>query len=169
MLRRVRAEQLQRRLLLGLGRETDGDGWVFSHDGNTLWEPGAFSLAFARMVKRARLSHVRFHDLRHSFGTLALSVGVDLKTVSAALGHSTIAMTANMYMHAVEALQSEAAGRIDALLRDAVGGAAVALPDAVMGAFVPQRCHIEPARTEKPRRDGVFLVAPTGVEPVSPP
>lgn len=169
VLRRVRAEQIQRRLLLGLGREFDGDGWVFSRDGTELWEPGAFSLAFAKMVKRARLPHVRFHDLRHSFGTLALSAGVDLKTVSAALGHSTIAMTANTYVHAVEALQSEAAGRIDTLLRSAVEGATGSKQDAGRGAFVPQACQSERVSTKKPRRSGDFMVAPTGVEPVSPP
>ena len=40
-----------------------------------------------RVLKRAGLSKVRFHDLRHTFATLALQNGVDIKTVSGMLGH----------------------------------------------------------------------------------
>ncbi len=54
---------------------------------------------------------------------LALAPGVDLKTVSTALGHSTIAMTANIYMHAVEVLDRDAANRLDAMLGKTVGDA----------------------------------------------
>lgn len=125
VLRRVRREQNERRLALGLGRLEDG--WVFSLDGEQPIEPGAFSFKFAQIVKRSNIQHVRFHDLRHSFGTLALASGVDLKTVSSALGHSTIAMTANTYVHAVEALQDDAAARIDGLLGHVVTGARTTL------------------------------------------
>ncbi len=172
VLRRRHAEQLERRLLLGLGRN-DGDGWVFTRADETPWEPGAFSLAFARLVKRAKLRHIRFHDLRHSFGTLAIESGVDLKTVSAALGHSTIAMTANTYVHAIEALHRDAATRIDTLLGRAVSDA-IRLPaeigaDSVPKGAVPQRCHKRSVTKKKARGYGLSVVAPTGVEPVSPP
>ena len=40
-----------------------------------------------RVLKRAGLPRVRFHDLRHTFATLALQNGVDVKTVSGMLGH----------------------------------------------------------------------------------
>jgi integrase len=58
--------------------------------------------------------------LRHSYGTLALAAGTDQKTISAALGHSTISTTANIYLHAVESLQQEAANRIDLIAADAL-------------------------------------------------
>ena len=66
---------------------------------------------------------MRFHDLRHSFGTLALASGVDLQTVSRALGHESTAITSRIYLHAIEALQEDAAARIDALLGNAVTSA----------------------------------------------
>lgn len=106
-----------------LGLTAREDGWVFTRADGSSWEPGAFSLAFARFVKRAKLPHVRFHDLRHSFGTLALASGVDLQTVSRALGHESAAITSRIYLHTVEALQEDAAARIDALLGNMVTSA----------------------------------------------
>ena len=99
------------------------DGWVFLRGDGSPWEPAAFSLSFARFVRRAKLPHIRFHDLRHSFGTLALASGVDLQTVSRALGHESTAITSRIYLHAVETLQDDAAARIDALLGNAVTSA----------------------------------------------
>lgn len=40
-----------------------------------------------RVLKRAGLPRIRFHDLRHTFATMALQNGVDVKTVSSMLGH----------------------------------------------------------------------------------
>jgi integrase len=121
ILRSEHAKKAARCLNRGAGR--DEDGWVFVRVDGSQWEPGAFSLAFARFVKQKRLPHVRFHDLRHSFGTLALASGVDLQTVSRALGHESAAITSRIYVHAIEALQVEAAARLDALLGKTVAAA----------------------------------------------
>ena len=40
-----------------------------------------------KILKDAGLEHIRFHDLRHTFATMALQNGVDIKTVSSMLGH----------------------------------------------------------------------------------
>ncbi|QNF31106.1 tyrosine-type recombinase/integrase [Metabacillus sp. KUDC1714] len=42
---------------------------------------------------------MRPHDLRHTSATFLLSQGIDLKTVSVRLGHSTIRITADIYAH----------------------------------------------------------------------
>jgi integrase len=68
------------------------------------------------MMRRSKLPLIRFHDLRHSYGSLGLAAGTDLKTISASLGHSTIATTANIYLHVVDSLQREAADRLDVIL-----------------------------------------------------
>ncbi len=162
ILRLRKAQQLEN--LESLGLDQDEETWVFTGADERAWEPGAFSLDFARFVKRAKLPHVRFHDLRHSFGTLALAAGVDLKTVSTALGHSTISMTANIYVHAVPSLQDEAAARIDALL-----GTTVLAPMGGPDIPVPLRCHAGVLGAPKPYEIRQNIVAPTGVEPVSQP
>ncbi len=162
----------QRRQQEAQGRDidlkVDDGGWVFTRADGSSWEPGAFSLAFARFVKRAKLPHVRFHDLRHSFGTLALASGVDLQTVSRALGHESTAITSRIYLHAIEALQEDAAGRIDALLGNAVTSAlANPLDPARLDKSVPQRCHATPLPIKNTRQIKRFLVAPTGIEPAN--
>jgi integrase len=58
--------------------------------------------------------------LRHASATVALAAGVDMKTTSTRLGHSTIVITADLYTHAVRALDVDAAERIERALAGAV-------------------------------------------------
>ena len=60
---------------------------------------------------------MRFHDLRHSAATILLEAKVHLKMVQERLGHSTIAMTADIYSHVSSGMQQEVAGRIDDLFQ----------------------------------------------------
>lgn len=54
---------------------------------------------FNHFLKRNNLKHMRFHDLRHTHATLLIANGIDMKTVSARLGHSTISTTMDIYTH----------------------------------------------------------------------
>ena len=62
-----------------------------------------------RVLKRAGLAQVRFHDLRHTFATLALQNGVDIKTVSGMLGHYSAGFTLDTYTHVTTSAKKEAA------------------------------------------------------------
>jgi len=166
-LRRQRFEQNERRALLGLGK--DGNAYVFDRKDGTLWNPDSLSWSFAQFIRLSKLPKIRLHDLRHSFATIALQAGVDLKTISASLGHSAIGVTANTYLHAVESLQKSAADRIEDVLGEAVGFGLATAPDAKNRCSVPQRCHKAAATTKKARGYRLSLVAPTGFEPVLPP
>jgi integrase len=68
------------------------------------------------VLKKAELPHIRFHDLRHSSATLALSQGIHPKVVAEMLGHSRISLTLDVYSHSLPNLQAEAADKISALL-----------------------------------------------------
>jgi integrase len=162
-LRQQKSEQAERRLVLGMGR--DENACVFDRPDGQPWNPDSFSWSFAELVRRSGVSRVRLHDLRHSHATIALGVGADLKMISAALGHSTIAVTANTYLHVTESMQRSHADRIGAALGEAVSGSI----GPIVGSSVPQPCHKPVKITKKPRGYKVFMVAPTGFEPVLPP
>ena len=69
-----------------------------------------------RVLKRAGLPRVRFHDLRHTFATLALQNGVDVKTVSGMLGHYSAGFTLDTYTHVTTSAQRQAAEAMEHVL-----------------------------------------------------
>ena len=73
-----------------------------------------------RVLKRAGLPRVRFHDLRHTFATLALQNGVDIKTVSGMLGHFSAGFTLDTYAYVTTSAQKEAARTMEKALTAAL-------------------------------------------------
>ena len=71
---------------------------------------------FQEALARAKLPHIRFHDLRHSAATFLLSQGFGLEDVKNLLGHSTIVLASNTYGHMLEQRQQEMARGMDAVL-----------------------------------------------------
>lgn len=78
--------------------------------------PDSINNMLKRVLDRAGLPSLRFHDLRHSFATLALQNGVDIKTVSGMLGHFSVGFTLDTYTHVTTAAQKEAAQTMGNLL-----------------------------------------------------
>lgn len=73
--------------------------------------------AFKRMVAKAGLPDtITFHSLRHTHATQLLAAGVDAKTVSKRLGHSSVAFTLQTYVHVVEEVERGAADTMGAIL-----------------------------------------------------
>ncbi|MDQ2664222.1 MAG: tyrosine-type recombinase/integrase [Candidatus Eremiobacteraeota bacterium] len=86
------------------------------------WQPDRFSSAFYYQAHKAGIA-VSFHGLRHSFATIAGRAGVPMKVISETLGHSTMALTADLYSHVFGDSKSEAALLIgDALARGREAG-----------------------------------------------
>ena len=110
-LRAHREQQEAERNTLGL--QVTGDSLVFSKHGGRPLSPNSLSSAYTRLVKKAGLSHVRFHDLRHTHATLMLKQGVHPKIVQERLGHANISITLDTYSHVTPGLQEAAALRFD--------------------------------------------------------
>ena len=77
-------------------------------------------ITFAKVLKKAGLPHIRFHDLRHSHATLLLKAGIHAKIVSERLGHANIGITLDTYSHVLPGLQERAAERFDEMLEPGV-------------------------------------------------
>ena len=124
LLREYKAEQQTQRILLGkLPARSD---LVFSHfDGKPL-DPSVVSHTFAKVLEKAGLPHIRFHDLRHTHATLLLKGGVHPKIVSERLGHANIGITLDIYSHVLPGLQEGAAEHFDDLVTRGNGGKMVA-------------------------------------------
>jgi integrase len=94
----------------------NAEGLLFPDPSTGLpWKPDHFSTTFGRRARRIGIN-VTFHGLRHSFATIALRARVPMKVVSDILGHTTTALTADLYTHVLEDMQHQAADAVGAAL-----------------------------------------------------
>lgn len=71
---------------------------------------------FARVLAAAGIEKRRFHDLRHTFTVESIRAGVDVKTLSEMLGHSSVSFTLDVYGHVTNTMQAEAAERLQTII-----------------------------------------------------
>ena len=92
--------------------------WIF-HNPTMPELPMAPSTAYDHLkvlLRRAELPPMRFHDLRHTFATHALTSGVDAKTLSGILGHTNASFTLDTYTHMTTDMHRKAAGVVGGFL-----------------------------------------------------
>jgi integrase len=116
-LRAHKVRQLEERLAAGSRWQDRTDfALVFTSGIGTPYEPHGLHDDFKRILIKAKLPDIRFHDLRHSAASLMLAQGIPLRSIQDILGHSSITLTANLYAHVGEQLRREAADAMDAVL-----------------------------------------------------
>ena len=113
-------------LLAELKKQTKGE-WMFpspAKEGEPR-NPTAVYNRFQLILERSHCKKIRFHDLRHTFATMALENGMDIKTLSAMIGHISAETTLNIYSHITDTMRQQAAVRID---RE-IGGTNAEMPE----------------------------------------
>lgn len=106
-------------------QSTLGDAW----DSNQQWVfPGMHGTVYTfenitknqlrPVLRRLGLPQIRFHDLRHTFATMLISKGINIKVVSEMLGHANVSITLRVYAHVLPHLQESAAQVIDDVIGD---------------------------------------------------
>lgn len=84
-------------------------------DGRPL-HPDTITSLFHEHCRRAGLSRIRLHDVRHSYATAALKAGIPAKVISERLGHSTAAFTLQTYTHVIPGMDATAADTVAQLI-----------------------------------------------------
>ena len=62
-------------------------------------EPRSYQNMFKRILKASKVKEYNFHVLRHTFATNCIKVGMDIKSLSEILGHASVDVTLNRYVH----------------------------------------------------------------------
>ena len=86
--------------------------FVFHRNGKPM-EQNYMRRVFKRILGKAGLRDIRFHDIRHTFASLLLSDGASPVYVKEQLGHSSIQMTVDIYGHLIPSSNREIVNRLD--------------------------------------------------------
>ena len=97
---------------------------------------------FKLILQRSGCKDIRFHDLRHTFATMAIENGMDVKTLSGIIGHISAETTLNIYSHITDTMRVQASVKIDRK----IGGTNAEMPE-------PKN---EPSKTVSSEIDGFF-------------
>ncbi|THA72954.1 integrase [Streptomyces sp. A0958] len=112
---KIHQEQQQEERQAARADWTD-NGLVFTTPKGRPLDPGNLTRRFRRLLHKAGLRMIRFHDLRHSTATLLLEQGVDLVVIKELLGHAHIGVTAGVYAHVRLRLQRQAIDTLGSIL-----------------------------------------------------
>jgi len=87
---------------------------VFANDaGEAMNYSNMVQRHFFKGLKKAEIPRIRFHDLRHSYASLLLHQGENIKYIQTQLGHSSPTVTLNVYSHLMKKENQEAACRLE--------------------------------------------------------
>jgi integrase len=113
-LRSVRKRQLEDRL--AAGEQWQETGLIVTDEHGAMVEPWLLSETFRTVAVAAALPPIRLHEARHTAGSVWLEAGLDFKTIQLWLGHATLAITTDVYLHVRPAGHDAAAAKVAAFL-----------------------------------------------------
>ena len=113
-LKRYRTWQNMQRLRIGADW-VDYDRLFTQWNGEPMY-PDTLTKWFKQFLERHNLRHVTLHSLRHTNATLMIAEGTNIRTVSNRLGHAQTSTTLNIYTHALDSKDKQAAEMLDGVL-----------------------------------------------------
>lgn len=111
---KLRKKQLENKLFLGAGY-TDGTHVCQWADGRA-YRPDYITMRFRKILERYDLPRIRFHDLRHTAGSLLVNEGHSIKQVQEFLGHEKASTTLDIYTHLSTESKRDTAEKLDQIL-----------------------------------------------------
>ncbi len=96
-------------------RPKDNNAYVLTGDSSRFMEPRALQYRFARYIAACNLDGVHFHCLRHTFATRCVEVGFEMKSLSEVLGHSSVKITLDRYVHSSPQLKRKNMDKLAAI------------------------------------------------------
>ena len=81
--------------------------------GNPINHNNLIQRHFYPALEKAGLPKIRFHDLRHTYASLLIEQGENIKYIQSQLGHSSPTVTLNVYAHLMKSVNQEAASKLE--------------------------------------------------------
>lgn len=91
-------------------------GLIFGRTAETPFDASAVQARADTAWEKAELERITLHEARHTFASLMIAAGVNLKVLSTLMGHASVAITLDRYAKLFESQEREAAGLLDAYL-----------------------------------------------------
>ena len=109
--------------LLSVRKQKALSAWIFPHPTRPEdpMNPSTAYLKLKKLLKKADLPSIRFHDLRHTFTSHAASSGIEPKTLSEIVGHTKASFTLDTYAHVTSDMQKSAANIVTNYITDILG------------------------------------------------
>ena len=115
----AKRKEIENRRLFGA--DYTENPYVFKWDDGQPYSPDYISHRFNDLLKKHGLPHIRFHEIRHTFATHALTSGVDAKTLAGILGHTNASFTLDTYTHVTPDMREAAGGIVGGFMEDLFG------------------------------------------------
>ena len=96
--------------------KTSSTGYILTNSDQELLEPRTMQNHFKKALHKSSIDPANYHSLRHTFATRCIELGFDVKSLSEILGHASVNITMNRYVHPSMELKKENMQRLSGLL-----------------------------------------------------